>query len=87
MGERARWQRSKVLLAWSARSGGKSPQLSLTPEVGVAEHKSLAAPTTSEGTTEKDIMMEHYLLLLSLPWGHTHPAAATDKCSGQCPDA
>ena len=27
------------------------------------------------------------MLLLSLPGEHTHPAAATAKCSGQCPDS
>ena len=30
--------------------------------------------------------MEYHLWLLSLPWEHTCPAAATAKCSGQCPD-
>ena len=34
-----------------------------------------------EGTATK-----HHMLLLSLPWEHTHPAAATAKCSGWCPD-
>ena len=29
---------------------------------------------------------KHHTLLLSLPWERTHPAAATAKCSGQCPD-
>ena len=68
--------------------GGKPLQLSLTPlPLGIPEQKSLAAPTTSEGTTEKDIATEHNLLLLSLVWEHTHSAAATAKCSGQCSDA
>ena len=62
--------------------GGHGP-LSL----GIPEQKSLAATTTSEGTTEKDIVTEHHLLLLLLPWEHTCPAAATAKCSAQCPDA
>ena len=31
--------------------------------------------------------MEHHLLLLLLSWEHTHPAAASDKCYTQCPDA
>ena len=59
---------------------------SLSP-VGIPEQKSLAAPTTSEGITEKDIKIEHHLRLLSLYWEHTQPAAATDKHSGQCPNA
>ena len=29
---------------------------------------------------------KHHTLLLSLPWEHTRPAAATAKRSGQCPD-
>ena len=28
---------------------------------------------------------KHHMLLLSLPWEHTHPAAATAKCSGWPP--
>ena len=55
--------------------------------LGLPEQKSLAAPTTSEGTTEKDIVMEYHLLLLSFPWEHTCPAAAAAKHSGQFPDA
>ena len=62
--------------------GGHGP-----PPLGIPEQKSLAAPATSEGTTEKDIVTEHHLLLLLLPWEHTRPAAATAKNSGQCPDA
>ena len=57
------------------------------PPLGIPEQKSFAAPTTSEGTTEKDIVIEHHLLLLLLPWEHTQPAVATAKHSGQCPDA
>ena len=30
-------------------------------------------------------MTKHKLLLLSHPWEHTHPAAATSKHSGQFP--
>ena len=54
--------------------------------LGIPEQKSLAAPTTSEGTAEKGTMTEYHLLLLLLPWKHTHPAVATAKHSGQCPD-
>ena len=54
---------------------------------GVPEQETLAVPTTSEGTTEEHTVMEHYLLLLLLPWEHTHSTAANAKCSGKCPDA
>ena len=53
--------------------GGRGP-LSL----GVPEEEALVAPITSE----KGIAIEHYLLLLSLPWELAHSAAATAKCSG-----
>ena len=62
--------------------GGHGP-----PPRGIPEGEPLAAPTTSEGTTEKDITMEHHLLLLSLPWKQTRLGAATAKGSWQCPDA
>ena len=52
-----------------------------TPPLEIPEQKSLVAPNTSEGTTEKDIVVEYHLLLLSLPWEDTHPAAATAKCT------
>ena len=55
--------------------------------LGTPVQKSLAVPTTSEGTTEKDIETEHHLLLFSLLWEHTCPAAATAKHFGQCADA
>ena len=45
--------------------------------VGIPEQKSLVAQTTSEGTTEKEIAMEHHLLLLLILWEYTHPATAT----------
>ena len=62
--------------------GGHGP-----PSLGIPEQKSLAAPTTSEGTTEKEIVNKHQLLLLPLPWENTHPVAAAAKHSGKCPDA
>ena len=55
--------------------------------LGIPEQESCVVPTTSEGTTEEDTATEHHQLLLSLPWEHTSPAAATAKCSGQCPEA
>ena len=54
--------------------------------LGIPEQISLVAPTTSEGTTEKDIMTEHHLMLLSLPWENICPVTATAKCSEKCPD-
>ena len=88
----AKWDR--VLLEWSAGGRGQTtPVFSDSrgwrgpPSLGICEQKLLLAPTTSEGTIEKDIVMEHHLLLLSLPWEHTHTAAATAKRSGWCPDA
>ena len=77
----AKWDR--VLLPWSTGDRGKLPQLSLIPggcgppPLGIPEQKSLAEPTTSEGTTQKDTVMEYHLLLHSLSWEHTLPAAAT----------
>ena len=53
----------------------------------IPEQEPLAAPTTSEDTSEEDIVMECHLFLLSLPWEHTGPTAATAKCSGHFPDA
>ena len=54
--------------------GGRGP-----PPLGIPEQEPLAAPTTSEGTTEEDIMTEHHWLLLSLSWEHTSPVAACQK--------
>ena len=62
-------------------------QLSLTqggrglPPLGVHEQAPLAAPVTSEDTTEEGFVTKHHLLLLSLPWELTHPTTATAKCS------
>ncbi len=44
------------------------------------------APLASSITSEEGIAIEHYLLLLSLPWELTHPAVATAKCSGHLED-
>ena len=35
---------------------------------------------------KKGIATKHHMLLLSLPWEHTHPAAATAKRSGGPPE-
>ena len=84
----------KVLLVRSAHGGGQiTPVISDSRgehgplPLGIPEQKSLAAQTTSEGTTEMAIVTEHHLLLLLLPWEYTCPAADTAKHSGQCPDS
>ena len=56
-------------------------ELGLSP-LGIRDQAPLAVPISSEGNTEENVVIEHYLLLLSLSWELTHPAAATAKCSG-----
>ena len=41
------------------------------------------APPAVPVTTEEGTAIEHKLLLLSLAWELTHPAAASAKCSGE----
>ena len=53
------------------------------PPLGVYEQAPLAAPITSEGTTEEGIVTKHHPFLLLHPWKYTHLAAATTKCSGK----
>ena len=48
----------------------------------VPEGAPLVASVSSEGTTEEDIVTEYHLLMHSLPWELTHPAAATATCPG-----
>ena len=50
--------------------------------LGVPEQTPPAVPINSEEGTA----IKHKLLLLSLPWEHTHPAVATDECSGHLED-
>ena len=50
--------------------------------IGVPEQ----APSVVLITSEEGIAIEDKLLLLSHPWEFTHPAAATDKCSGHLVD-
>ena len=76
-----RWQGQTTKVISDSR-GGHGP-----PPLGVPEQAALAVPITSEDTTEEGIVTEHHLLLLSLSWEHTRPAAATAKCPGQCPHA
>ena len=67
-----RWQGQTAAVITNSRGGRE-----LLP-LEVPEQAPLVAPITSE----EGIAIEHYLLLLSLPWELTHPAAATAKCSG-----
>ena len=46
--------------------------------IGVPKQAPQIAPSTSEDGTA----IEHYLLLISLPWKLTQPATAIAKCSG-----
>ena len=73
-----RWQGQTTLLIPDSRGGNGLPPL------GVHEQVPLVVLITSEGTTEEDIVTEHHLLLLSLPWELTYPATATAKCSRHC---
>ena len=70
-----RWQEQTTTVIPNFR-GGHDPSL-----LGIPEQKSIAASNTSEGITEKDIMRDHHLRMLSLHQEHTRPAAATAKCS------
>lgn len=73
-----RWRGQTTTLISDSR-GGRGPL-----PLEVTEQEPLTAKITSEGITEEDTATEHHLLLL--PWEHTHPAAATAKYSGQCPE-
>ena len=81
----AKWDR--VLLEWLVGSGGKLPELSLIPEVGMAHipwgylNKNHLQPHSPQGTIEEGIVTEHHLLVLLHPWEHTLWAAATAKHS------
>ena len=68
-----RWQGQTTTVITDSRGGHGPAQL------GVPEQAPLAAPIISEEGTA----IEHYLLLLSLPWELTHPAPAIAKCSGK----
>ena len=82
---KAGWGASRMVCRWwgqittviSDPRGGHGP---LT--LGIPKKKPPAAPGPSEGNTKEELAMEHYLLLLSLPWEHTCPVAATAKHSG-----
>ena len=71
-----RWQGQTTIVITDSRDGHDPLPL------GVHEQAPLAAPVTSEDTTEEGFVTKHHLLLLSLPWELTHPATVTAKCSG-----
>ena len=52
------------------------------PEVGKASYHCEQAPHGAPVTSGVMTATECHLLLFSLPWEHTRPAAATAKCSG-----
>ena len=85
----AKWDR--MLLAWSAGSGGKPPWLSLIPEVGMAHchcrylNKNHLQPHSPKGQYRGGHCNEHHMLVLSHPWEHTWPIVATVKRSGRYP--
>ena len=54
------------------------------PPLGVPEQAPLVAPVTSRAP-EEGIVTEYHWLLLSQPWEHIDPAAATAKHSGAVP--
>ena len=83
-------------LVWVKGSGGLSMMSCLLHDLQVAEtnyrshfrNQTLAAsPITSEVGRKDGTAIEHHPLLRSLPTAeHTHPAAATAKCSRERPD-
>ena len=72
-----RWQGQTTAVITGSRDGhGPLP-------LGVPEQALPVVPVISE----EGIAIKHKLLLLSLPWELTHPAAAaTAKCSGHLVD-
>ena len=58
--------------AWLATTGGLSVGSTSNPS-----HLRGWQKRKKEGIATK-----HHMLLFSLPWEHTHPAAAISKCSG-----
>ena len=73
-----RWQGQTVAVLSEARGRRGLPPL------GACEEAPPVTPVTP-GVAKKEkkgIATKHHMLLLSLPWEHTHPAAATAKHSG-----
>ena len=63
----------------------QSSQTAWPTTARVCEEVPPAAPVTTEISKKEGTATEHPLLLLSLPWEHTCLAAASAKCSWQCP--
>ena len=57
-----------------------------SPLLGICKQTTFS-PIHLKGTTEEGIVIEHHMLVLLYPWEHSRLAAATDKCSRQCPHA
>ena len=74
-----RRRQTTVVISGSRGQSGPLP-------LGVHEQAPLAALVTSR-VSEEGTVTEHYLLVLSHPWEHTRPAAATAKRSKQYPHA
>ena len=53
------------------------------PPLGVCEQAPPVTPVTSEVDKKEGTATEHHLMLPSLLWEFTCPAATTAKCSGQ----
>ena len=71
-----RWRGQTTAVITDSRDGhGLFP-------IGVLEQ----APFEALITSEEGFAIEHYLLLLSVPWELTHPAVAIVKCSGHLED-
>ena len=70
-------QQGQSPAAISDTRGGHGP-----PPLLVCEQAPPVVPVTSEDRKEEDTAIEHHPLLLSLPWEHTHLAAATATCPG-----
>ena len=73
-----RWRRQTTAVISDSR-GGRGPL-----PLGIPEQEPLAAPTTSEGTTEEATAMEHHLLLLSLPRSTPALPLPLPNALGQC---
>ena len=91
----AQWNRVRVLLAWCAGGGGKSPQLSLTPEVGMAHghrgylNKNHLQPQPPQRAPQTGLCCCHCQTLWAVPRclitvPSQEPATRSSLCSTSC---